>query len=211
VRTDEERERDANLRDALEAVDWADASARLTATARRMMGQRGNLADAKDLAQEAMSRVFDPDYKAWNPHEKTIQEHLASVVWGLLCNRHANKGENSTDALDSVEHKKLPPDPRSLERELEMRQIKERVFAGLRERFAGRKLERELVELFEEGVDLPREQVQELGLPYAKVYRARSRVMDEARRILASLDEAPSSPKPWALSSPELESDYEED
>jgi hypothetical protein len=188
VRTDEERERDTRLRESLESVDWGDVSARLTAAALRMLGRGGTLDDAKDFAQQAIVQLLDPDYKDWNPDERSLFEHLTWTTFGLITNRRRKRSEYLTDALDHAVAKRESPDLRSLERDITYREIHDKVFDGLRERFADKALETALVELFAEGINLPREQVRELGQPYGTLYRARQRVLDEARSILSALE-----------------------
>ncbi len=188
VRTMEDRERDADLRDRLEATDWGDATAKLVAAVHRMLGRK-SLAEAKDIAQDAIVQVLDPDYKDWDPSANELLDHLASVAWGIVHNRRRTAKTRATVPLPDPEERRVREDPRSLEQSIATREIGDAVFLALRERFREKPLERAIVELFAEGIDLPRDQVSRVGEPYMTVYRARGRVMDEARRVLAQLEE----------------------
>jgi hypothetical protein len=59
-----------------------------------LRGVPGSLADAKDLADEAMRRLFNSNYAPGDPaREPDILPHLGSTVNGLLskdasCSRH---------------------------------------------------------------------------------------------------------------------------
>ena len=71
-------------------LDWADIFRRLVLFAfrrRQLRGMPGSLADAEDLAAEAIRRLFDSNYAPWDPaHEPDLLRHLGSTVNGLLSN-----------------------------------------------------------------------------------------------------------------------------
>jgi len=50
-------------------------------------GITGSLADAEDIAAEAVRRLLDSDYAGWDPNlEPDILRHLGSTVNGLISN-----------------------------------------------------------------------------------------------------------------------------
>ena len=71
-------------------LDWADIFGRLVLFAfrrRQLRGVPGSLADAEDLAAEAIRRLFDLNYAPWDPaREPDLLRHLGSTVNGLLSN-----------------------------------------------------------------------------------------------------------------------------
>ena len=190
VRSDEERERDARVRDSLEGANWRDLFPRLVASAHRMMRKRRPLSDAQDVAQKAITQLLDPDYKDWDPEEKKLEEHLESVAWGIIRNQYVNVGNRSTDALDDAKDrgKRIAASAPSPEDEIASRELHSVVFGELRRHFAAKPLELTIIELFEEGIHLPREQAREIDRAYHVVYEARWRVVREARRIMAELE-----------------------
>ena len=190
IRTDAERDRDARLRDALEGTDWRDITARLTATAYRMMRKKAPIADAEDVAQKAITQMLDPDYKDWDPSEGPLFEHLEKVAWGIVHTRFHSATEKRRAALDEKRTRVLPTVGPAVDDIVAAREIHDRVFAELRATFARKSLELSIVELFREGVHLPRDQVEEIDLSYRQVYDARWRVVQAARRILAELEKS---------------------
>ena len=188
LRTDEQRDREAKLRDLLENDEWEDITARLTASAYRLMRKKRPLADAEDAAQKAICQFLDPDYKDWDPEEQTLLKHLESVMVGIIHDQYVNVGERMREKAVDIDRHRIESEAPTVEAEVITRERGRLVFGALRDHFAAMPLESALVELFAQGHDLPREQVQELGQPYMKVYKARARVTEEARRILAELE-----------------------
>jgi len=188
VRTDEQREKDTRLRELLEDAEWGDISARLTATAHRLMRKRCPLADAENVAQAAICQVLDPDYKDWDPEKNTLFKHLESVAIGIIHNQYVNAGERMRKKAIDIAANPVASEAIAVDDEVASRETAARVFTALRKHFANKRLETSVVELFSRGVELPREQVEELGLPYMQVYGARSRVVEQAQRILAELE-----------------------
>lgn len=71
----------------LDDINWSRVCRRLTAFAKQRLGSRGTWVDAEDLSTTAISRLFDPDYKSWDPAvEPDLLRHLGSVVNGLISN-----------------------------------------------------------------------------------------------------------------------------
>jgi len=190
VRTDAERERDTRLREALEGTDWPDITARLTATAYRMMRKKAPIADAEDVAHKAITQMLDPDYKDWDPNEGPLFDHLEKVAWGIVHNRFHSATEKTRAALDEKRERVLYAPVAAVDDVVAAREIHDRVFAELRVTFARKPLELSIVELFAEGVHLPRDQLAAIDLSYRQVYDARSRVLQAARRILAELEKS---------------------
>jgi hypothetical protein len=187
VRTDAKRERDTLVRERLEAADWADISARLTAYALRRLGRGAQIADAEDLSQRAILQLLDPDFKDWNP-DVPILEHLRSTVNGLVRNdRQAAKRRKTVLGVEGDSIARLA-DPASLGDFVASDDLSTKAQAELRKRFAGAALETKLIDLFAAGVDSCAEHARRVGEPYDVVYRARQRLLDEGARVLTELE-----------------------
>jgi DNA-directed RNA polymerase specialized sigma24 family protein len=77
--------------DEIERHDWNDVSRRLTDYARWRLGWNANIADAEEIAQEAIRIVLDPDFREFNPAEEDLMWHLQSNVNGIINNRRKKK------------------------------------------------------------------------------------------------------------------------
>jgi hypothetical protein len=187
VRTDAQRERDTLVRERLEAVDWADVSARLTAYALRRLGRGGLIADAEDLSQRAILQLLEPDYKDWNP-DVPVLEHLRSTVNGLVRNdRVTAKARKTVLGLEGDSIARIG-DPASLGDFVASDDLSTKAQAKLRERFARAPLETKLIDLFAAGIESCAEHARRVREPYDVVYRARQRLLDEGARILSELE-----------------------
>lgn len=71
--------------------DWNDVSRRLTAYARWRLGWNANIADAEEIAQEALRIVLDPDFREFDPAKEDMMWHLQSNVNGIINNRRVKK------------------------------------------------------------------------------------------------------------------------
>lgn len=154
--------------------DWGAIMKALTLFAARRAGKSAPNDLARDLASEAIRRVFDPDYTAWDPSKETLLLHLGSIVNTLLWShrqRASTRRERGGD-LDPDEHAEAS----STEAKLAARDEGRRVMKALEEAFPTPGLERDLVRLLGEGVSVAREQAEALGVEVARVYVARRKI-----------------------------------
>lgn len=75
----------------IERHDWDDVSRRLTAYARWRLGWNANIADAVEIAQEAIRIVLDPEFREFDPAKEDLMWHLQSNVNGIINNRRKKK------------------------------------------------------------------------------------------------------------------------
>jgi hypothetical protein len=164
----------------LDGVDWNKRFQRLVVFVHRMLGANVPLEEAEDVAGEAIRRFLDPEYAGWDPErEPSLERHLGSIVNGLLRNRIRVKATThevahdfaSSPVMAVVSSPAPDPEDRAMDRSLarRARELLENELRGDEDA--------EGVFLLEiDGISEPKEQAQALGLPIAKVYKARFRL-----------------------------------
>jgi DNA-directed RNA polymerase specialized sigma24 family protein len=136
--------------------------------------------DAEELSQEAITRVLDPAYRAWDPEkEPSLVRHLGSIVNSLLANRRNTRSlsQQRAYAPDArVWATRVDPAPTPAHR-LESKELAARAIELLRVRVAGDALVAALVELcLEAGTDKPAELAEATGRPVEEIYNAQRRL-----------------------------------
>ncbi len=122
----------------LDSIDWPNVFARLTLFAMKRLGSRGSLADAEDLAGEAIGRFIDPEYAAWKPEvEPDLLKHLGSILNGILNNRLRSKALEVERPLDTPGASRLASEEPSAERRMVADQDADRALRLLSERMVG--------------------------------------------------------------------------
>ena len=174
----------------LKKVAWGGVSKRLTAYASRCLGAYGRLADAEEIAQEAIAQLYDPRYRRWDPvQQPDVFVFLAGLVKGLVSNRRRVKG---TTHERNTTHERLArfsaPKGDTPEGLLARAEHGAKVAAGIRARLDGDALAREVLALTEEGVGTLAEQIELTGRPHAEVRNARRRLAVHADAVTADLD-----------------------
>jgi hypothetical protein len=178
-----------------DSLDWADIFRRLVLFAfRRRQGRgiTGSLADAEDIAAEAIRRLLDSDYAGWDPNlEPDLLRHLGSTVNGLISNE-------SRAARLKVERSLSDPSVfRSAERiaasgdKLDETDECQRALRLLEARVAGDELMKGLLSLENGGVTKPAVQATQLRVSVDVIYKARRRLArhrDAVRRELEGKD-----------------------
>lgn len=164
----------------LQGVDWNKVFRRLVVYAHRKLGARASLAQAEDLAADAVQRFFDPKYANWDPeHCPSLDWHLGSIVNGILRNRVRRKSTTHEMPHD------LTSSPAVLAAVCPDQSPESRSSNGSDARRALELLEHELKgDEYGEGVLLceldeisePRDQAEALGVPITTVYKARHRL-----------------------------------
>jgi DNA-directed RNA polymerase specialized sigma24 family protein len=90
---------ETSYRALLDAQDWADAHARLLDFALSRCGKKAT-AQAKDLAQTAIARVFAHD-STWDPQkEPDLVRYLMSVVNSLLANERRSHAAQKNVSME---------------------------------------------------------------------------------------------------------------
>jgi DNA-directed RNA polymerase specialized sigma24 family protein len=177
----------------LQAQDWSAIHLRLVAYTRRRL--RGNsIETSKEIVQEALTRLWDSNYTAWNPVEQPdLVRHLGSVVNGLIRNHHSSAAERttvSTFSTNGVPEAPLEGPARhrvdgDVDRTIEGRRVVDRLLTHLADK---EKILTDLLMLFSTGTDKAADQAVELGIPVAVVYSARRRFDAELKVVRALLE-----------------------
>lgn len=169
--------------DEIERHDWNDVSRRLTDFARWRLGWDANIADAEEIAQEAIRIVLDPDFREYNPAEEDLMWHLQSNVNGLINNRRKKK------ALAKEQLRDLQPetsDERFHQDNPGVKRVKERAVLEVLHDFAearGDEHAQTVVMDALSGDFDDAETAAKLNVPVQKVYDARQRL----KRYLAAI------------------------
>jgi hypothetical protein len=173
-------------------LDWADIFGRLVLFAfrrRQLRGVPGSLADAEDLAAEAIRRLFDSNYAPWDPaREPDLLRHLGSTVNGLLSNemRAARvKLELSLSVpsvLESAEQTAAADAPPDAVDDYH------HAMSLLEARIANDEIASQLLSLEAEGVTKPALQAAQLKLEVAAIYAARRRLARHCQAVRRELN-----------------------
>jgi hypothetical protein len=172
-------------------LDWADTFSRLVLFAfrrRQLRGLPGSLADAEDLAAEAIRRLFDSNYKPWDPaREPDLLRHLGSTVNGLLSNdmRTARvKLERSLSVPSVLESAELAATVDTLPEAAESYRD---AMSLLEARVANDEIASRLLWLEEEGITKAALQADKLKMDVAAIYSARRRLARHCQAVRQEL------------------------
>lgn len=181
-----------------DSVDWADIFRRLVLFAfrrRQVRGITGSLADAEDIAAEAIRRLLDSDYAAWDPNlEPNLLRHLGSTVNGLISN------ESRSARLKMERSLSDPSVFRSAERvtasgdKIEESDECQQALRLLEARVADDELMKRLLSLENGGVTKPATQATQLRVSVEVIYKARRRLARHRDAVRRELEGQGSSP-----------------
>lgn len=158
----------------LESIDWPEVIRRLTVFAMKRLGSRGSLADAEDLAAQAIRQFLDPDYASWNAEEEPdLLRHLGSILNGVLNNWLRRKALEVERPLDAPEANRLGSDDPSAQRRIIAREEAARAIRLLSERIVGNELVENVFILELDGIEGASEQAKQLDRPVGEIYKAR--------------------------------------
>ena len=183
-------------------LDWADIFRRLVLFAlkrRQARGVPGSLADAEDLAAEAIRLLLDSYYAPWNPHhEPDLLRHLGSTVNGLLSNElrtvRAKKERSISDpSILKSANEVIAPNGNAAEVDEYRRAI-----AMLERRVADDELIRRLLPLERDGITKAAAQAAQLEVGIDAIYKARRRLAGHRQAVRRELAKEGSSEKPRA-------------
>jgi len=172
----------APTEDSLEGQDWDRIIKRLTAFAKRRLGYRARLEDAKDIAMKAISQVFDPEYRAWDPQTCTLLEHLRSEVNGIVSNSRRTRSRSEERFFDAPEGgDSLESEDRTIDR-IGSSQILNEVLDIASQR-SDENAQLVLMEAVD-GAIAPKDAAAKLNMPIGRVNEARRRLRDYYKAVL---------------------------
>jgi hypothetical protein len=145
-----------------------------------------NVADAKELAQEAITRAIDPSQAPWDPDtQPNLLLHLGSLMNSAVANRR--RGEQRHPFIRYVAAKDMRVDtaPTAEERIVHEDDISrlERWMQELRGALAGDDVALGKIDLVYRGIDDAASQAEALGCSLDDVYRANKRIAYHVSRI----------------------------
>ncbi|MCR9165977.1 MAG: hypothetical protein ACE37F_25190 [Nannocystaceae bacterium] len=163
----------------LASTDWGEVAVRLTAYALNRLRRGGidNPDDAKDVVQEALRRLFDPQSRDWSPTspcKKGLMRHLGSEINGIVANRVRLRMRRG-DALPEDSLAKKPGGTRPDETD----GLEDLVYTLL-ERVDGDDDASDILDLFLKGTEKASDQAETLKWTPSRVYEARRRIRSAA-------------------------------
>jgi hypothetical protein len=174
-----------------DGVDWGNIFRRLVLFAfrrRQVRGITGSLADAEDIAAEAVRRLLDSDYAGWDPNlEPDLLRHLGSTVNGLISNEsraarlRVERSLSDPSVFRSAEEMTVSGD------KMEETDECQHALRLLEARVADDELVKGLLFLETGGVTKPAMQATQLRVSVDVIYKARRRLArhrEEVRREL---------------------------
>ncbi len=180
--------RDVGIEKLLNDQDWSAIYKRTTAFARARIrpASQATLAIAEEIAQEAIGRLFDANYKQWDPAREPLLDHLRSVVNGIAHNRSKMSKRRSEDLCDPEELARLSDESKDRADEgikVETTLYAEKMVATLGRRLDGDALAENVFLLTMDGIDRPREQAEQLQCHVRDIYNAKRRLRDHLEAI----------------------------
>jgi DNA-directed RNA polymerase specialized sigma24 family protein len=142
-----------------------------------------DLGDAKDLAQEGMAKVIDPQASPWAPDVKPdLFMHVGSVMNSIAANRRRADARHPTEFYDKEKHERADPTPNAEEMMVDVETRAEvdarlkRWVDELRRRLVGHPVALGKIDLLYEGVEDTAQQAARLGCTVKDVYGANERI-----------------------------------
>lgn len=172
-----------DVAEKLASQNWEDVTRKLLVFAHRRLRRR-SIETAKEVVQEALTRIYDPTYKDWDPKEEPdLVKHLQSVVNGIVANIHASPVEGGTrvyepDVVERIADRVISADAR-LEERIDARDV----VSLLLKRTEKEELVQAVLLLMSDGWDKPAEQAARLERPVEQIYRARRRLNEHADAV----------------------------
>jgi DNA-directed RNA polymerase specialized sigma24 family protein len=201
VAGDSTRATRAEIDAALREAKWGELHRRLVGFA---IWRTKDKERAKDLAQDAIARVLDAQFTAWDPREKDLLHLLMGLVNDALSNKR--KLDRIHREIAMATEKKSSREEREVAREVRKkkdgeetvedaviaRDLRAKGMAMVRERLAQRDdpLATRILDKWEIGVETPAELALALGTPVAEIVRARDRLLFLAQKVAREFAEA---------------------
>ena len=168
--------------------DWRAITMRLTLFAYGRLGHR-SIETAKDVAQEALARIWDPEYKDWDPaKEPDLLGHLRSVVNGIVSDirqlsRTKSERSEAPDKLARRATKDSIADGRDADGKIDAESFLYRLLALV----ADDATVTDLIYLMSDGVDKPAEQALHLKCDRKDIYNANRRLGGHVENLRATI------------------------
>ncbi len=172
---------------------WAETSAKLTNYAHKRMGKR-SLERATEIAQEAITRLYDGEYASWDPEkEPVLFLYLTSIVNGIAYGDRIktanNKEKRVTTKAMAREIRSMVAGDASPEDEVLARDLERRIWTEVRANVANDGRVNEIADLIENHVDEPAEQAVKLDVDITEVRTARRRLVAQVEKVARALTE----------------------
>ena len=175
---------DHRVEELLAEQDWDAITTQLVAFAFRRLHRR-SLETAKEIAQEAITRIWDRGYKAWNPEEQpSLLEHLGSVVNGIIRNQYTAAGTRAEYLREPERIARLADKTGTPYGGREDQRIDAGAFLStIHARLACDSVAGQVLLSIADGIDRPREQAEYLKRPVGDIYNAKRRLLDHVAAI----------------------------
>jgi hypothetical protein len=175
--------------------EWALTSAKLTNYAHKRMGRR-SMERAQEIAQEAITRLYDGEYAAWDPEkEPSLFLFLTSIVNSLAYGDRIKSANNKEARVKSKKQERavarIAAPEASPEEEVVARDLQKRMWTEIRANVAGDARVNDLADLVEDGIDAPAEQAAKLGVSIEEVRTARRRFFTQVEKVARAFTEEP--------------------
>ena len=177
---------DADVDARLHAEDWSRLGAQLTVVCWKILRRR-SWSDARDLAHEAIARVFERKH-GWDPDRVSLLRHLARVAWGIAGNERRDRRHRVEIRVSDEEREAVWAESDLVDVRVERRQMTDTFCALLTARLARDATALRLLELKREGIETPAEQARVSGFPLEEIRRARRRLFDHAEKVARVLE-----------------------
>jgi len=152
-----------------------------------------NVADAKELAQEAMARAIDPAASPWDPDkERDLFLHIGSLMNSAVANRRRAEQRHPFVRYVAAKDMRVDPAPTAEERMVQEDDVSrlERWMQELRAALAGDDVALGKIDLLYRGIDDAASQAEHLGCTVADIYLANKRIAYHVDRIKSGAGEA---------------------
>ncbi len=156
-----------------------------------------NLAEAKDLAQEAMMRAIDPDRSPWDPAKQPdLFLHIGSIINTIIWDRRRAEERHPVDAVDTNDVLHPDPQPRALElmQRGEENARYEYWLELLVDRLASDTVALDVLRLTDDGIDGAAAQAADLHRTVEEIYAANRRIAYHIERVKKEAPDGRPSP-----------------
>jgi hypothetical protein len=160
-----------------------------------------HVADAKDLAQQAMARASDPERSPWDPDKQpSLLDHIGSLMNSDVANKRRGDKRHPTTPYEDEVSSRLAPS--ALDRMIGDEEVDRyrRWMAMLRTRLAGDDVALGKIDLMYQGTDGAAEQADILKCTIDDIYLANRRIAYQVELVkkeaAASSSKRPPDPRP---------------
>ncbi len=154
-----------------------------------MRGLPGSMADAEDLAAEAIRRLIDSDFADWNrEQEPDLLRHLGSTINGLLSNELRGARVKVEQSLSDPSINQAAEQTAAPDAGIDEVDESRRMLSLLEARIAKDELARKLLALEGKGITKPVKQAAQLKTSISTIYKARRRLARHREAVRKKLD-----------------------